>query len=215
MGVYEVLALALGVAWASGVNLYATVLLLGALNAIGVVALPGDLDVLSSPLVLAAAAALFLVEFAADKIPGVDSLWDALHTFIRIPAGALLAAHAFGGTGDDLAFVAALIAGGALAAGAHLTKAASRAVINTSPEPVSNWAASLVEDALVVVAVFTALFAPLVMFGALALFALFAIWLLPRLWRALLRLLRRLGLFGGAAGDGEARAADPPATLPR
>ncbi len=195
----QLLALGLGAAWASGINLYATVLVLGALNLFGVVDLPAGLEPVSNPIVLAVAGLLFFIEFVADKIPGFDSLWDALHTFIRIPAGALIAAGAadgFGGAflGEDMAFIAALAAGGAVATGSHLSKATSRAMINTSPEPVTNWIASLVEDVAAIGVVLLAVFNPAVIIGFVAVFVLLALWLLPKLWRALRRLLARLGL---------------------
>ncbi|RVU37805.1 DUF4126 domain-containing protein [Hwanghaeella grinnelliae] len=195
----QILALALGAAWASGINLYATVTLLGVLNMVGVVPLPDEMQILSNPLVLAAAATLFFVEFLADKIPAVDSLWDAIHTFIRIPAGALMAvgaADGFGGEvmGEDLETIAALVMGGTLAASSHLTKATSRAVINTSPEPFSNWFASFFEDFLAIGGVLLAVFNPLVFLGLLALFVLLAIWLVPKLWRVLRFLLSKLGI---------------------
>lgn len=206
MDAIHILALALGAAWASGLNLYATVLVLGALNATGLVVLPEDLQILSSPAVLGAAAILFAIEFFADKIPGLDSLWDAIHTFIRIPAGALMAAGAVGGLdgaimGSEIETAAALVAGGALATTSHLSKATSRAVINTSPEPVSNWFASFLEDALAIGGVMLAVFSPLIFLGGLGLFVLLAIWLLPKLFRALRRLLARLGLIRPAPED--------------
>ncbi len=195
----QIIALALGAAWASGINLYATALLLGALNAFGVVTLPDEMSVLSNPMVLGAAALLFFLEFFADKVPAVDSLWDSVHTFIRIPAGAMLAMGAADGLsgeflGEDLETVAAMLAGGTLAAGSHLTKASSRAVINTSPEPFSNWIASFTEDVLAIGGVLLAIFNPLVFLGLLALFVLFAIWLVPKLWRALRYLFAKIGI---------------------
>lgn len=202
----QILALALGASWASGINLYATAALLGILNMAGVVTLPDELQVLSNPLVLAAAATLFFIEFLADKIPAVDSLWDAVHTFIRIPAGALMAAGAadgFGGEflGEDMETIAALVAGGTLAATSHLTKATSRAVINTSPEPFSNWFASIVEDILAIGGVLLAVFNPLVFLGLLALFVLLAIWLVPKLWRVFRFLLSKIGIGSPPAED--------------
>ena len=195
----QILALALGAAWASGINLYATATLLGVLNMVGVVPLPEEMQILSNPLVLAAAATLFFVEFLADKIPAVDSLWDAIHTFIRIPAGALMelgAADGLGGEflGEDLETVAALVMGGTLAASSHLTKATSRAVINTSPEPFSNWFASFFEDFLAIGGVLLAIFNPLVFLGLLALFVLLTIWLVPKLWRVFRFLLSKVGI---------------------
>ncbi len=145
----ETIALLLGVAWASGLNLYATLLVLGVLGATDYAVLPPDLEILMDPLVLAAAGFMYCVEFFADKTPGVDTGWDVLHTFVRIPAGAVLALAAVGDVHPGLQF-AALLVGGSMAATSHATKASSRVLINTSPEPVSNWAASFAEDALVI-----------------------------------------------------------------
>lgn len=206
----QILALALGAAWASGINLYATVLLLGALNAFGIVTLPDEMAVLSSPMVLGAAALLFFVEFFADKIPAVDSLWDSVHTFVRIPAGAMMAMGAVDGLdgaflGEDIETVAAMLAGGTLAAGSHLTKASTRAVINTSPEPFSNWIASFTEDIVAIGGVLLAIFNPLVFLGLLVLFVLLAVWLIPKLWRALRFLFSKIGI----------GSAPPPPELPQ
>jgi hypothetical protein len=134
---------------------------------------------------------LFLAEFFADKIPGLDSLWDAVHTFIRIPGGALLAAAAVAGNDPGLALAAGLL-GGTVAASAHFTKAGSRALINTSPEPFSNWTASFTEDVLSLGALWAALKYPLFFLGMLVLFLLVALWLLPRLWRGLRRIASAL-----------------------
>lgn len=204
MEALNLVALGLGAAWASGINLYLAVLVLGGLGAAGVVDLPGDLTVLEHPAVLAAAGGLYIVEFVADKVPGVDSAWDALHTFIRIPAGALLAAGVLQDWGAGYEVAAALLAGGTLAAASHATKASGRVAVNTSPEPFSNWIVSLVEDALVLGGLFLALFMPALFLTLLGVFALLVIWLLPKLWRALRR------LFGGAKkamdpDDGETR----------
>ena len=189
----QIISLALGAAWASGVNIYAVTLFLGGLGALGVIDLPGGLDVLSNPAVLITAGVIYVVEFFADKIPGVDSIWDAIHTFIRIPAGALLAAGAVAEIGEPYQVAAALLLGGTIAAGSHATKAGARAAINTSPEPFSNWAASITEDILVVGGLSLALFSPWVSFGFFLLFIVFAIWLLPKLWRILRQLIARLG----------------------
>lgn len=192
MEALNLVALGLGAAWASGINLYLAVLVLGGLGATGMVDLPGDLTVLEHPAVLAAAGGLYIVEFVADKVPGVDSAWDALHTFIRIPAGALLAAGVLQDWGAGYELAAALLAGGTLAAASHATKASGRVAVNTSPEPFSNWLVSLIEDALVLGGLFLALFMPALFLTLLGIFALLVIWLLPKLWRALRR------LFGGA-----------------
>lgn len=143
---------------------------------------------LAHPWVLGISGLLFVTEFFADKIPAVDTLWDAVHTFIRIPGGALLAAAAVAGGDPGLALAAGLL-GGTVAAGAHLTKAGSRALINTSPEPFSNWAASFTEDAVSLGALWMALLHPLLFLGLLALFVLVALWLLPKLWRGLRRVI--------------------------
>ena len=187
MGGIETLALGMGGAWASGVNLYGTVVILGFMNNFGLLDLPPELQILGSWWVLALAVFLYLIEFVADKIPIVDSVWDAIHTFIRIPAGALLAAGALGGLdvglGDGVQTAIALLVGGTVAAGSHFTKAGSRAAINTSPEPVSNSVASVAEDVAVFGALYTVAFHPVVFFVLLAVFVLLLVWLVPKIWR--------------------------------
>jgi len=178
----EPLSLAAGLSWGSGLRLYLTVLIAGVLQRLGVIHLPDTLAVLESPWVIGVAAALTILEFFADKVPAVDSLWDALHTFIRIPAGALLAAGALGHADPRLMTVAAL-AGGTLAGTAHLAKAGTRALINLSPEPVSNVVASSAEDGITFVGVLLALFVPVLFLLLLACFLFVAAWALPRLWR--------------------------------
>lgn len=182
------LATAAGLGWASGVRLYAVVFFLGLLQLFGIYTLPADLQPLSNPWVMGASGFMFLVEFLADKIPGFDSVWDAAQTFIRIPAGALLAAAAVAG-GDPSMSIAAGILGGTAAAGSHITKASTRALINTSPEPWSNWTASFSEDALSIGGVWAALVYPLVFLGFLIVFFILAIWLLPKIWRGLKRVM--------------------------
>ena len=197
--IVQTLALTMGVAWASGLNLYAAILMLGLLGATGHLTLPEQLQILASPLVILAAAFMYLVEFFADKAPGFDSGWDAVHTFIRIPAGAALAAGAVGEL-NPAVVIAAAIVGGGLTAGVHATKAGSRVLINSSPEPFSNWVASVAEDLLVIGGLFAALYHPWLFLGLLLLFILLMIWLLPRLWRGLKRLFGYLGrLFGTSA----------------
>jgi hypothetical protein len=144
----HLLALAAALGWASGLRLYAVVFFTGVAGALGWVGLPDGLQLLQHPLVLAASGVMLVVEFLADKVPGLDTLWDTLHTVIRIPAGALLAGAVFGGDQAAWATVAALM-GGTLAASAHVAKATTRAAVNTSPEPLSNIALSLVGDAAV------------------------------------------------------------------
>ena len=182
------LALITGIGWTSGLRFYALLFFLGLLQRTGMYPLPGSLEVLAHPWVLGISGLLFVTEFFADKIPGVDTLWDAVHTFIRIPGGALLAAAAVSGGDPGLALAAGLL-GGTVAAGAHFTKAGSRALINTSPEPFSNWATSFTEDAVSLGGLWMALLHPLLFLGLLALFVLIALWLLPKLWRGLRRVI--------------------------
>jgi len=200
----DALSLGAGLSWASGLRLYLTVLLVGVFARLGIVYLPDTLSALSSGWVIGAAAVLSVVEFLADRIPAFDSLWDAVHTFIRIPAGALLAVGAVGHADPALLTVAAL-AGGTLAGSAHLAKAGTRALINLSPEPFSNWVASSTEDVLVCVGLALALFVPLAFLVLMAGFLAFASWVLPRLWRGVqggfrgmaAHMVSRLGSIGG------------------
>ncbi|OOZ42877.1 DUF4126 domain-containing protein [Solemya elarraichensis gill symbiont] len=193
METIDAIALMLGAAWASGINLYAAVLVLGYMGATGYTTLPPALEVLQDPLVMGIAALMYFVEFVADKTPGVDSGWDAIHTFIRIPAGAMIAAGAAGGLDmNQAAEFGALLLGGSVAATSHFTKAGSRLVINTSPEPVTNWTASVAEDLAVVGGLWTALNYPLLFIAALILFMLLAIWLLPKIWRAIKRIAAKV-----------------------
>lgn len=186
--VIQILGLALGSAWTSGINLYATVAALGLLQRYGLARLPGDLEVLSNPWVIGVALFLYAVEFVADKVPYVDTVWDALHTFVRVPAGAVLA---FAATGDlhPAVRVIALLVGGGLALTTHGTKATARAAANVSPEPFTNWALSLAEDALVVGAVVLAVLKPAVLLVLIFVFLLVAAWLLPKIVRRLRRML--------------------------
>ncbi|MCO4757359.1 MAG: DUF4126 domain-containing protein [Oceanospirillaceae bacterium] len=196
--IVSLIALTMGVGWASGINLYATVLMLGVLSNMGHITLPEELMVVADPLVLMAAGFMYCVEFFADKIPGVDTGWDGLHTFIRIPAGAALAAAAVGDVAPAVEVAAALV-GGSLAAATHATKAGSRVLINTSPEPVSNWTASFTEDLIVLGGLWTALNSPMYFLIALAVFIVLMIWLLPKLWRGVKSVFSWIArLFGGA-----------------
>jgi hypothetical protein len=193
----SIIALTMGAAWASGINLYAAVFMLGFMGATGSVDLPPGLEILSDPIVLVAAGVMYCIEFFADKIPGVDSSWDLMHTFVRIPAGAMLAMGAVSEM-DPAVGLAAGILGGGLAAATHVTKAGSRALINTSPEPFSNWTASVMEDVAVVVGLWTALNHPVLFIILLVLFIVLMIWLLPRLWRGIKVVFRKIrNLFGG------------------
>ncbi|HSG92620.1 MAG TPA: DUF4126 domain-containing protein [Methylotenera sp.] len=176
--------------------MYAAVFMLGYLANTGHMILPADMQVLSDPLVMMAAAVMYCVEFFADKVPGVDTGWDTIHTFIRIPAGAVLAASAVGELSPAAELAAGLL-GGTLAAGSHATKAGSRLLINTSPEPFSNWAASIGEDLLVIGGLWLALNHPIGFLMLLILFVALMIWLLPRLWRLIKLVLRQIGSWLG------------------
>ena len=188
----DTISLTMGVAWASGINLYAAILMLGVLGATGGMNLPPDLRILASPAVILAAAFMYCVEFITDKIPGVDTGWDTLHTFIRIPAGALLAAGTVGDVNPALVLSAALIGGG-VAAGTHAAKAGTRVMVNTSPEPFSNWALSIVEDFTVIAGLWTALNHPWLFIVLFIIFILLIIWLLPKVWRGVNKVFRFFG----------------------
>lgn len=185
------LALAGGLAWASGIRLYAAILMVGLLGRYGYLHLPEQLIVLQHTWVLVAAGVMGVGEFLADKVPGFDSVWDALHTFIRIPAGAFLAWGAMGDATPAAQMAAALV-GGIITSGTHLAKSGTRAAINTSPEPFTNWTASASEDGLVIGGLALALTHPAVFLVALALFLLAVIWLVPKLFRFIARIFRRL-----------------------
>lgn len=171
-------------------------LFLGGLGAFGIADLPGELDILSNPAVLITAGVIYVVESFANKIPGINWPWDAVHTFIRIPVGALLAVGVVIEIDESYPVAAALLLGGTVAAGSHATKAGAHAAINASPEPFTNWTASISKDVLVVGGLSLALFHPVVFFGFFPLLLVFVIWLLPKLWRMLQRLVTRL------TGDG-------------
>ena len=205
----SILALTMGAAWASGINLYAAILMLGMMGVTGNVDLPPGLEVLMDPMVLFAAGTMYVIEFFADKIPGVDSTWDVLHTFVRIPAGAMMAAGAVGDVTPALGLAAALMGGG-LAASTHATKAGSRALINTSPEPFSNWTASVGEDVAVIAGLWTALHHPTLFVGLMIVFIILMIWLLPKLWRGIKTVFRKLrSLLGGKDEPVQPARTDP------
>ena len=185
-------AIAAALAWGAGLRLYATLFCVGLAGMLGWVELPSHLHMLQSPLVLGASAFMTFVEFFADKIPWVDSLWDVVHTFIRIPAGAALAAAVFGDSGAAAALAAAIV-GGTISGGAHLSKAGGRATINASPEPFSNWAASFFEDAAVPAGLWLAFAHPLVFLILLAAFAVVTILMVRWIGRGLVRLYSRRG----------------------
>lgn len=205
------IAVTLGVGWASGINLYAAMLTLGLMQRLGYATLPAGLEILADPLVIAAAALMYMVEFVADKTPGVDTGWDAIHTFVRIPAGALLAAGAIGDVAPA-AELAAAIVGGGMAASSHSLKAGGRALINTSPEPFSNWTASIAEDVAVIGGLWIALHFPLLFLILLTVFIAVMIWLLPKILRGLRalgqRVRRLLGRHSPSGDDGPERLPD-------
>jgi hypothetical protein len=185
------IAIAAGLAWGSGLRLYATLFIVGLAGHYGWIELPQHLAVLQNPMVLAASGFMSFVEFFADKFPWLDSVWDAVHTFIRIPAGAALAAAVFGDAGAGTTLAAAIL-GGSVAGGTHLSKAGSRAMINTSPEPFSNWAASFTEDAMLPVGLWLAAVHPVIFLVCLALLAIIAILLLRWIVKGLAAVIRNL-----------------------
>jgi hypothetical protein len=191
---FSTLSLALGTAWTSGINLYATVTVLGLLQKFGATKLPGGLDVLDNWWIIGVAGGLYLVEFFADKIPYVDSVWDVVHTFIRVPAGAVVAYAATNHLDSSITIPATLIGGG-LAFASHGTKAAARVGANFSPEPVSNWALSFMEDGVALIGTVLAVFAPFVIASVLVIFTIFFIWFFPKVFRAVMRLFRAVAAF--------------------
>ena len=196
MGEYQALiqtiALTMGVAWAAGINVYAAIGILGLGGSLGYINLPTALEVVQDPVVILAAGVMYCIEFMADKIPGVDSGWDVLHTFIRIPAGAMLAAGALGDVSPALTIAGGLV-GGTVAAATHATKASSRVMINTSPEPFSNWGASILEDVAVFAGLWLALQHPMLFLAAFVVFVIVVCWLLPKLWRGAKLVFRKAG----------------------
>ncbi len=194
----SLLALAAALGWASGFRLYAVVFLVGVAGAAGWIVLPPGLHVLQHPALLLASGFMLFMEFFADKIPGIDSLWDMLNSLVRIPAGAALAAGALGADGATMALVGALLGGG-LAATSQAAKTTTRAAINTSPEPFSNLGMSLVEDGLVVGAVWLATQHPLV-FGVLLVIVVILMWIVTwMLFKFLRAVIRRMSAFLSAA----------------
>jgi hypothetical protein len=201
------LSLALGSAWTSGINLYATVTVLGLLEKFGVAKLPGGLDVLDNWWIIGVAAFLYTIEFFADKIPYVDSVWDVIHTFIRVPAGAVVAYAATNQTDATVSVIATLLGGG-LAFSSHGTKAALRATANVSPEPVSNWILSIGEDIIAIAGTILAVFAPALIAVVLVIFLIFFIWFMPKFLRAVRRLWNGIrALFAGQGFKAVARKA--------
>ena len=191
MNLISTIAIAMGSAWVSGINLYACVATLGLLSRFAHLRLPGELEVVTNGWVIGVAIALYVIEFVADKIPWVDSTWDVIHTFIRIPAGAVLAAAAFGDF-DRSIQVIALLLGGGLALSSHGTKAATRAVLNTLPEPVTNAVVSVGEDVLAIVTVVAAVFVPVLLFVIVAAGLLVSIYLFNRVLRFFRSVTRKI-----------------------
>ena len=187
---WQLVALAAALGWASGLRLYAVLFIVGLAGSVEWVELPAGLHVLTHPWVLAASGFMCFVEFFADKVPGVDSAWDVVQTFIRIPAGAVLAASVFGES-SSVAMLVAAILGGTLAAGSHLAKSGSRAVINTSPEPFSNWTASFGEELAVGTILWLAFAYPIVALIVIALMVMLMIWQIPKVWHAIRKVAHR------------------------
>ena len=181
------LGVAMGSAWLSGINLYATVLTLGLLQRFGWAHLPGDLEILSKTPILAVAGILFAVQFLADKIPAVDSFWDVVHTFIRVPAGAILAATAFAHFDPGVRLLALQIGGG-VAFSSHSAKTATRLAANTSPEPFSNIILSLAGDALSIVGTVLVSWHPVILLGIVVIAVVLSVWLSRRIYKGLRRL---------------------------
>ncbi len=195
---FSTLTLALGSAWTSGINLYATVSVLGLLQKFAAIELPGGLDVLDNWWVIGIAGGLYIIEFVADKVPYIDSVWDVVHTFVRVPAGAVMAYSATAEMDASVGIIATLLGGG-LALSSHGTKAAVRAGANLSPEPVSNWVLSIVEDIIAFVGAALAVLAPILIAIVLVIFVVFFLWFAPKVFRALRRMVNAMkALFGGA-----------------
>ena len=204
---FSTLSLALGTAWTSGINLYATVAVLGLLQKFGATKLPGGLDVMDSWWIIGVAGFLYLIEFFADKIPYVDSVWDVVHTFVRVPAGAIVAYAATNEMDASVGVIATLL-GGSLAFSSHGTKAALRAGANLSPEPVSNWVLSIVEDVIAFVGATLAVFAPILIAVVLLVFAIFFVWFAPKVFRAVRKLFNGIrAIFAGESFREVARKA--------
>ena len=209
MGTLEALSLAMGAAWTSGINLYATVAALGIAGQLQLIQLPPDLQVLAHPFVITVACIMYVIEFFADKVPYVDSDWEVLHTFIRIPAGAVLAARSLGDMNPALE-LAALLAGGTVALAAHGTKASARLAINTSPEPFSNWTASVVEDVTVLGSIWMIFNHPILMLIIVFTFLPFVVWLAPKLFRLAKRGFQALrNRMRGVKADPSASSSSP------
>ena len=184
MGMIQTLGIAFGSAWVSGINLYAMVATLGLLGRFGGLKLPGELSVATNGWVIGVAIALYCIEFVADKVPWLDSIWDVIHTLIRVPAGAIVAAAALGDFNKPVQVIAFMVGGG-LALSSHGTKAATRAALNLIPEPVTNIVASIVEDIIAIVGIFIAVFAPLLALFLLVCAVIVTALLLPLIIRVM------------------------------
>jgi hypothetical protein len=209
MSPLETLGFALGTSFASGLNLYATVAAAGLFERLGIVHLPEPLQVLAHPMVLGIAVALFLIEFIADKIPYVDSVWDAVHTFIRPPAAAFLSYSAFAGEVPEQWKIGAALLAGSVALTSHGAKATTRAAANVSPEPVSNWTLSLAEDSMAVFLAWLAATHPVLTAGVVAVLVVLALLLIWRLFRFFRQAVTRFGRRPSGATEGP----PPPVTL--
>ncbi|WP_163336593.1 DUF4126 domain-containing protein [Desulfopila sp. IMCC35008] len=207
--VIATIALTMGTAWASGINLYATIGMLGILGATGNIILPETLVVVQDPLVIMAAAVMYCVEFFADKTPGVDTGWDVIHSFIRIPAGVILSAAAVGDVTPALSVTAGIL-GGTVTATSHMVKAGSRVLINSSPEPFTNWTASVAEDVAVVGGLWAALNYPLAFLAGFILFICLTIWILPRIWRGIKLLFGKIKAIFNKDATQDATSLTPP-----
>lgn len=194
MDIIQTLGLALGAAWTAGINLYATVAVLGLLQRFGFAELPGGLDILGNWWLIGLALFLYSIEFVADKVPYVDSIWDAVHTFVRVPAGAVLALSATTNLPTG-AQIAALLLGGSLALSTHGTKATLRATANASPEPFTNWALSLTEDVFAIGAIIFAVFNPVAILAVIFIFLLVFAWIAPKVVRRVRRMFASLKSF--------------------
>ena len=189
MDLFSTISLALGSAWTSGINLYATVTILGLLQKFGYAKLPGGLDALDNWWIIGVAAVLYGIEFFADKIPYLDSIWDVIHTFIRVPAGAVVAYAATNHLDPSITIIATLVGGG-LALTSHGTKAAMRGIVNISPEPISNWTLSFTEDIIAFAGVLLAVFAPVAIAIILVIFVLCFVWIFPKVIRTLRKMFK-------------------------
>ncbi|MBC7910173.1 MAG: DUF4126 domain-containing protein [Pyrinomonadaceae bacterium] len=196
MQIVQILGLALGAAWTSGINLYATVAVLGLMQRYGLAHLPGGLEVLDSWIIIGIALFLYIVEFVADKVPYVDTVWDAVHTFVRVPAGAVIAVAATWNLSPTVQVVALLLGGG-LALSTHGTKATVRAAANASPEPVTNWTLSIIEDVFAIGAIVFAVFHPVAILAVIFIFLLILAWILPKVVRRIRRMISAVRAFFG------------------